>query len=287
MKTAFLGTGLMGKPMAARLLDAGYDLTVYNRTKSKTEEMQSKGAKAVDSPKDAIANSELVIVMVADYNAVCEVLFEDESMLKGKTVIQMSTISPSESALVEDRVNNLGAEFLEAPVLGSVPQAESGKLIVMVGGNKVKFEEVQSHLKNFGQKVVYAGEVGKATSMKLALNQLIASLAAAFSQSLALVREKGVDIKLFMDVLKGSPLFAPTFEKKLDNMINRDFANANFPAKHLLKDVKLFLDEARPLGMKTEPLQGIKSILINAVEEKMGENDYSTLYQIIHPENKK
>jgi 3-hydroxyisobutyrate dehydrogenase len=267
-------------------LDAGYDLTVYNRTKSKTEELQSKAAKTVDSPKEAIKNSDVVIAMVADYNAVCEVLFEDESALKGKSIIQMSTISPSESSLVEERVKNLGAEFIEAPVLGSVPQAEGGKLIVMVAGSKDKYAEYESLLKNFGEKVVYAGEVQKATSMKIALNQLIASLTAAFSQSLALIREKDVDIDLFMDVLKGSPLFAPTFDKKMDNMLSRDFSKANFPAKHLLKDVKLFLDEARPLGMKTEPLQGVKSILINAVEDKLGENDYSTLYQIIHPDNK-
>jgi 3-hydroxyisobutyrate dehydrogenase len=159
MKIAFLGTGLMGTPMARRAIDAGHDLVVYNRTRAKTEALIAAGARAVDSPRAAIATAEVVIVMVADGAAVRDLLFaqdvgEDVTRpshrsstaagekvgLAGRVLLQMSTIAPTESRAIAARVHQAGGAYLEAPVLGSIPQASDGSLIVLCGGAEELFE---------------------------------------------------------------------------------------------------------------------------------------------------
>ncbi len=134
MKVAFLGTGLMGGLMVQRLLGKGLEITVYNRTASKADSLKSKGAIVVAKSSDAIAACDVIIVMVADFNAVSAVLFNEEVSFKNKTVIQMSTIGPNESQTVQKRVEQSGGEYLEAPVLGGVAQIPVGQLIPMVGG---------------------------------------------------------------------------------------------------------------------------------------------------------
>jgi 3-hydroxyisobutyrate dehydrogenase len=283
MKIAFLGTGLMGAPMANRLLSAGYELTVYNRTKAKAIFLETKGAHIGQNPAAAIGDCDVIITMLADYKAVTDVLLKDKSVgFKGRTVIQMSTISPKESINVKNKIEESGGEYLEAPVLGSVPQVEAGALFILVGGSKEQFDKWQHLLKNFGKDVILIGNVGDAAATKLALNQLIASLISAFSMSLGYLREKEVDIESFMNILRKSALYAPTFDRKLANMLNRDFNNPNFPLKHMLKDVKLILSEFGSQKIDTSPINGVEEILQKAVDDRMDELDYSAMYNIIH-----
>jgi len=284
MKIAFLGTGLMGEPMAFRLLKANYNLYVFNRTISKTERLKKHQAKIFTAPEEAIKEPQLIITMLTDYNAIVEVLFRNKSNFKGKTLIQMSIIAPQESLLLKERIEQSGGEYIEAPVLGSTQQAESGELIVMVGCNSETFNRLKKILKNFGNSVIHVGDVGKASALKLALNQLIPSLLSAFATSLAYVINKGIDINIFMEILRKSALYAPTFDKKLPNMLKRDFDKANFPLKHMLKDINLIYQEFQNNNVNTQLVECVRNILINSVEVNLSDKDYSALYNIIHPE---
>lgn len=284
MKIAFLGTGLMGQKMAERLLEKGFNVTVWNRTKSKTENLKMKGADVAQTPSEAIIKSELIITMLSDFNAVCSVLFSEENNFGGKTVLQMSTIAPDESEILCDRVEQFDGEYLEAPVLGGLGQIPEGKLLPMVGSTKEQFEKWKPFLENFAESVNYMGEVGKGAAAKLACNQLIASLVTSFAMSLGYIQNEKIDVDAFMNVIRQSSYFAPAFDRKLNNMISRDFSNTNFPLKHLLKDINLALKEFFNNGINTIPLEGVKNIFLEAMRRNYSEQDYSALYSIINPD---
>jgi 3-hydroxyisobutyrate dehydrogenase len=127
------------------------------------------------------------------------------------------------------------------------------------------------------------GNVGKAAAAKLAFNQLIASLTTSFAMSLGYLRESGVNVKRFMEILRISALYAPTFDKKLNRMVNRNFVKPNFPVKHLLKDVDLMLGEFGKKGINIDPLEGVKKILLKAIADGEADMDYSALYNAVHP----
>jgi 3-hydroxyisobutyrate dehydrogenase len=127
------------------------------------------------------------------------------------------------------------------------------------------------------------GNVGKATAAKLAVNQLIASLTSAFAMSLGYLRESGVNVNRFMEILRNSALYAPTFDKKLKRMLTRNFNNPNFPVKHLLKDVDLMLTEFAKKGINIDTLEGVKKILLKNLDRNEAEMDYSALYNAVHP----
>jgi 3-hydroxyisobutyrate dehydrogenase len=283
-KIALFGTGLMGEPMAHRLLEAGYPLVVCNRTPSKTEALRVRGAAVAGTPKEALERADIYITMLADYPATADFLLtESRDYFNGKTFIQMGTIMPSESLKLNAWVEDAGGEYLEAPVLGSIPQVKGGTLFILVGATEEQFIKWEPLLKTFGDKRIHMGEVGKAAAAKLALNQLIASLTAAFSMSLGYLRQTGVEVEKFMGILRDSALYAPTFDKKFERMMKRDFARPNFPAKHLLKDVDLILEELGKTGIAAAPLKGVKEILLKAMELGEADQDYSALYNAVHP----
>lgn len=288
MRIAFWGTGLMGAPMVERLLNAGYEITAYNRTKAKAIKLESNGARVVDTPAESLKDTDVIMIMLSDYNTIKEVLPNSkETNYNGKTVIQMSTISPVESIELKNKIEKKGGTYIEAPVLGSIPQIKDGSLFVLFGGTKEQFNKWSHLLKNFGKEVTHIGEVGDASATKLALNQLIASLTTSFSMSLGYLRERNVNVDHFMNILRKSALYAPTFDKKLSNMMNRDFNNPNFPLKHLLKDVNLIINEFDSQKIKSNPLHGVRQVLSSAISAKMDDLDYSAIYNAIHPNNKK
>ncbi|MBU1101491.1 MAG: NAD(P)-dependent oxidoreductase [Bacteroidetes bacterium] len=284
MNIAFLGTGLMGAPMAERLLKNKLEVTCYNRTEKKANQLKKHGAIVKRNPAKAISENEIIIVMLSDYKAVENLLFYDGYKdYKGKTVIQMSTISTDENKKLEKKINKLGGGFLEAPVLGSIPQAKDGSLFVLVGGELELADEYSGLLSILGE-VEYIGKVGEASATKLALNQLIATETAAFSMSLGFLLKKGIDINPFMSILRQSALYAPTFDKKLDKYIKGDFENPNFPLKHMLKDVGLIERDLKLAGVNTEIIKAIQRLLKGGVENGLGDLDYSALYKTINPD---
>jgi 3-hydroxyisobutyrate dehydrogenase len=286
MKIGFLGTGLMGAPMAARLLAAGITVIAYNRTAEKLTPLQQLGAKIVTSPDQVIQEADCLILMLTNALAIQEVLGLNsvQSNLNNRTIIQMGTIAPSESKQLRDQIVAQGGEYLEAPVLGSIPEAKNGTLLVMVGATKKQFEQWSNLLTYFGSEPMLIGEVGTAAALKLALNQLIASLTSAFALSLAFLSKQEVNIEKFMTILRQSALYAPTFDKKLTRMLEKNYANPNFPTKHLLKDVNLFLEESDKLDLTAFNLTGVQRILEKALEMGLAEEDYSALYAAISTE---
>jgi 3-hydroxyisobutyrate dehydrogenase len=285
MKIGFIGTGLMGLPMAQRVLDASLPLVAYNRTPDKLEPLREAGVEIASAPDSLIRDSTCIVLMLTNIQAIREVLLAENSRkeLGGKTIIQMGTIAPTESKSLQAEVEAAGGNYLEAPVLGSIPEAKAGKLIVMVGSSPAQFEEWAKVLKCFGPEPLLVGPVGTAAAVKLALNQLIGSLTSAFATSLGFVLRQGVEVDLFMQILRESALYAPTFDKKLQRMVDRNYDNPNFPTKHLLKDTNLFLAEAESLKVSTSVVAAVSSILARALEMGLADEDYSALFSAIVP----
>lgn len=279
MEIGLIGTGLMGLPMAQRLVEESWSLIAYNRTPEKLEPLREMGVAIAPSPEVLIRACDCVVLMLSDAAAIEQVLFSEASRspLIGKTVIQMGTIAPTQSLKIRDQVVAAGGEYLEAPVLGSIPEAKVGKLKVMVGSTVEQLEQWRDLLECFGPDPVWVGSVGSAAAVKLALNQLIGSLTTGFATSLCFLQQQQVSIKPFMQILRQSALYAPTFDKKLQRLVDRDFSNPNFPTKHLLKDTRLFLTEAAALGINTGLVDAVEEILQQAIAQGLAEADYSAL----------
>ena len=286
MKIGVMGTGLMGRPMASRLIQGGHAVLAYNRTRSKAEPLVSEGARLCARPSEIIEEARAVVTMLSDAQTTAEVLGLQEARgpsFAGTTVIQMATIAPSESRQLMSAVARRGGEYFESPVLGSIPEARSGKLILMVGATEEQYAKWRDVLTLFGSTVRLIGPVGAAACVKLAMNQLIAALTIAFSESLALVRKEQVDVDAFMAIARESALYAPTYDKKLSRMLERDFANPNFPTKHLLKDVRLFRKAGAEVGIDTGTLRAFERLLDRAVEGGLAEADYAAVYESVDP----
>ncbi|BAZ78989.1 NAD(P)-dependent oxidoreductase [Sphaerospermopsis kisseleviana CS-549] len=283
MKVAFLGTGLMGLPMAQRLLAANIELIAYNRTPEKLAPLQAAGAAIATKPREAIRSAECIILMLSNAAAIYHVLLTDTSWhtLSGRSIIQMGTTTPQESQEIRNAVVAAGGEYIEAPVLGSIPEAETGKLIVMVGGEEEQYQRHVKLLSNFGPDPVYIGPVGSAASLTLALNQLIASLTTSFALSLAFVQLQGIDVELFMRVLRDSKLYAPIFDQNLNRMLDGNYSKANLPTKQLIKEIDLFISEAKSLGLNLSSIEGVKHILQSAMKMSYPEDDYSSVFPAI------
>ncbi|HIK15628.1 MAG TPA: NAD(P)-dependent oxidoreductase [Leptolyngbyaceae cyanobacterium M33_DOE_097] len=283
MQIGLIGTGLMGLPMAQRLLGAGFSLTAYNRTAAKLEPLQTAGAAIAPDPLTVLQNSDCTILMLTNAAAIHETVLPDgtRSVLPGKTLIQMGTIAPQESREIHAMVTASGGSYLEAPVLGSIPEARDGKLLVMVGGTPDQYTQWLPVLQCFGESPRLIGGVGQAAAVKLALNQLIGSLTAAFSTSLGFLLKENVAIEPFMEILRQSALYAPTFDKKLQKMLDQNFENPNFPTKHLYKDIHLFNQAAQLLNLDVEVVQAVEAILERSLAQGLADKDYSSLFATI------
>ncbi|ANV91691.1 MULTISPECIES: NAD(P)-dependent oxidoreductase [Cyanophyceae] len=285
MRISVFGMGLMGTPIALKLAQENFLVTAYNRTAEKLNPLEEQGLTVTTNPQTAIANSDYLILTLSDAAAIQTVLLENaDTSFTGKTIIQMGTIAPEESKAIAKAVQERQGQYLEAPVLGSIPEAKKGTLLVMVGGEETLFQACLPIFKTLGQDPKYIGAVGQAAALKLALNQLIAGLTASFSLSLGLIQREKVDLDKFMGILRDSALYAPTFDKKLPRMGDRTFANPNFPTKHLLKDTRLFLAAAKTVGLETTGLEGIREIIEQAIALNLAEADYSAIYQVINPD---
>ena len=269
----------MGQPMVKRLHDTGFQVCAYNRSISRLTPLESF-ALCTTEVTQAIQYSDILIMMVSDYDAIDSVIAQQS--LVGKTLLQMGTIAPEQSRQLATQVQANGGRYVEAPVLGSIPEVASGSLLIMLGGESADIEPCRPVLSQLGKSIRHLGAVGQAAAVKLALNQLIAALTTAFSTTLAFLQEEGSDIEGFMGILRESALYAPTFDKKLAKMQSRDFAQANFPLQHLLKDVSLFLQAAAPHPIDTRMLKSIQQLLEAALPTE-AEHDYSAVYTAVHP----
>jgi 3-hydroxyisobutyrate dehydrogenase len=285
MKIAVFGLGLMGSEIALRLLRQGLDVRGWNRSPGPARTLADQGLPIAATPAAAALGAEALILVLSDADAIHQTLFQGAAPpdLKGRICIQMGTIAPVESRNLAEAVARAGGSYLEAPVLGSLPEAREGRLIVMAGGDQALFQRCLPLLQVLGADPKRVGEVGQGAALKLAMNQLIAGLTATFSLSLGLVRAEGIEVETFMGLLRASALYAPTFDKKLPKYLSHDYAGANFPLKHLLKDVRLFRQVSEPLGLDNAFITTLEAACIRALGKGFGDQDYSALYEALVP----
>ena len=185
MKIGIVGTGMLGEAVGLHLLDVGYEITVFNRSKEKTEKLENKGAVVVDSPKNVAEKSELVIVVVKDADAVKDVVFGDCGILAGRhegmCIADMSTINPNSTREISKQVTENGIDYMEIPVMGGPNVAINGKLVIMASGKKEVFEKFKTIFESIADQSIYLGDTGTAHSIKLAMNLQIAMLALSLS----------------------------------------------------------------------------------------------------------
>jgi 3-hydroxyisobutyrate dehydrogenase len=279
MNISLIGTGLMGQALGEHLLAEGHTLTIFNRSPEKVTALQQQGASIASSAQEAVKSSEFCLLMLSDANAINTVLDQiDPDTFINKMIIQMGTIAPNESRIIAKRITDNNGHYLECPVLGSLPEARTGTLILMAGGSIDDYQTALPLLKIIGKDPQYIGGIGQGSTIKLSMNQLIAGLTSSFALSLALVEKEGIETEQFMKIVRDSALYAPTFDKKLERMLERDFSNPNFPTKHLAKDTRLFLSVAKQLGLETCALEGIDQLLDKTLAQGLDNTDYSALY---------
>ena len=274
MRIAFLGLGIMGRPMAQNLIKAGHDVKVWNRSRSKTVE----GARFATTPAEAAEHAEVVWICVSDTNAVEQILFgEDgvtESVKPGMIVVDSSTILPGASVKFAQQLREKGADFVDAPVTGSKVGAEGGQLIFMVGAHQQTFDKLQPLFSIMGKSAVRVGENGKGLAAKLSMNLMIALTFEGFAEALVLAKKQGVDLKPLMSLINQSMVRSGVVDYKAPFVLSRDFS-ANFPMRLMHKDIHLMLEAARQNGVKLPGLETVDKIYEASTREGHSELDYA------------
>ena len=249
----WIGLGTMGVPMANSLIRSGYNLSVFNRSPEKSQTLQQQGATVSESPAALIAKVDILIIMVTDDKAIKEI-FEGENGLlsaqaKGKTIINMSTVSPAISIEMEALCRLQGNHYLDAPVSGSVKQATEATLVIIAGGESEVFEEVKPVLESIGKLAIHFGEVGAGNRVKLVVNTLLAIQAQALAEALRFAEDLQVDKSALMEVLNNSALASPFIKIKGEAIVGGNFKPA-FSLDNIVKDLKLAkeIGLAYPLG---------------------------------------
>jgi 3-hydroxyisobutyrate dehydrogenase-like beta-hydroxyacid dehydrogenase len=248
----FIGLGLMGKPMARNLLRAGFPLIVWNRTRSKADDLVREGAKLAADPREAAAAADVLITIVSDPAALEEVLFDKDGALEGlragSTLVDSSTVSPDTARRVAKACAERGVDFLDAPVTGGTWGAQKGELVFMIGGKQEVLERVKPVLEAMGKKFFLLGPNGAGQTVKLGMNLLLALQVDAFAEALALVTAAGVPADRLMEVLQSSMARSGVLDVKAPMMVKGEFP-ASFPLRLMHKDVRLALELAREHGV--------------------------------------
>ena len=276
---ALLGTGTLGSAIARRFLSQGLDVHVWNRDSSRTAPLIDLGAIAITDLQTATHDCHSIVTVLTNGAVTTEVVAA-LGPLNGSTLISMGTMGLSESKALATQVLLQKGSYLEAPVLGSKPQALSGSLLVMAGGDADVFEQQLELLRHLSQQPKLVGPVGSGAATKLALNQLIASLTHSFSLSLRLIQQAGVPVETFMEILRPSALYAPTFDKKLERMLLGHYEDPNFSTALLRKDLELFLQETSEAGLQDLGLQGLAELLNKAKGTQLDHQDYCALHEL-------
>ena len=289
MKIGIIGIGMLGEAVTLNLLNLGFDVSVYNRTKEKAAEVEKNGATVMDSPKAVADNSELIIIIVKDASAVKEVSFGKngitESENKKLIVADMSTIEPSESREIADKFEQKQIQKLEIPVMGSPNVAITGKLVMMASGPKNSFDQCKTIFEKIANKVFFLGTQGTANSIKLAMNLQITMLALSLSEGITLVEKSEVDPKIFLEVLNSTYFKTGMSENKAFKMIDGDY-DATFTLSNLKKDISTMISTSKKLGIELPMIMKAEKIYENAIKEGLGNNDYTGIIEYIKKINK-
>jgi 3-hydroxyisobutyrate dehydrogenase-like beta-hydroxyacid dehydrogenase len=281
-RTAFLGLGIMGWPMAANLAAAGHELTVWTRSREKAERFAAEhGARSAATPAQAAAEAGLMVTMLPDSPEV-EAVLEAARPPAGALAVDMSTIRPSASRALARRLAERAVGFLDAPVTGSRPKAEDATLTIMVGGEAADLERARPLLEAMGALIVHAGPSGHGSMIKLINNTMAAVNAAALGEGIALARAAGVDLDALEAVARSGSGSSAMLELKAEPMRTADFEPL-FKLEHMLKDVRHCLAEARELGLDLTVAGAAERLYGAAEAEGLGGRDFAAVIRAIEP----
>ena len=284
MKIGIIGIGMLGEAVSLNLLNSGYEVSVYNRTKEKTINVEKKGAKVMESPKILAENTELIIIIVKDAIAVKDVSFGKNGIIKSKNknliVADMSTIDSIESKDIANEFQKNHIQKLEIPVMGGPNVAIKGELVMMASGQKTSFDYCKTVFDKIANKIFFLGEQGIANSIKLAMNLQITMLALSLSEGITLVKKSNVDPKIFLEVLNSTYFKTGMSENKAFKMIEGNY-NPTFTLANLKKDITTMTNTAKKLGIELPMINKAEELYKDAINEGLGDLDYTGIIEYI------
>ena len=280
MKIGFIGLGIMGKPMSKNLVKAGYDVVVYNRSKSSVEELVALGAEAANSPKEVAERADIIVTMLPNSPQVLAICLGENGIIEGskegQVVIDMSSIDPLKSREVYETFATKGVDFLDAPVSGGEPKAIDGTISVMVGGKKEVFDKSYDIMKAMAGSVVYVGDVGAGNITKLANQVIVALNIAAMSEAFTLATKAGVDPELVYQAIRGGLAGSTVLDAKAPLVMDRKF-DPGFRIELHIKDLQNVLDTSHELGASLPLTSQVMEIMQALRADGHEKNDHSAI----------
>jgi len=270
-KIGWIGLGNMGIPMVTQLIKATYEVTVYNRSKDKETSLKNLGVSTSATPKDLINSMEIIFIMVSDDEAINQIFKAENGLLAGdsagKTIINMSTVSPGISKEMAGLCAAKGNFYLDAPVSGSVKQAETGTLVIMVGGEEKAYKTVKPVLEKLGKLTMHIGDIGAGNNAKLAINSLLALYAQGLAETIVFANQNGVKTEDLLELINHAAIGNLFTKIKGDAILQGNF-QAAFALKHIVKDLGL----AKAEGLSS-PLANAAFETFKNAEAELGEED--------------
>ena len=283
-KLGFVGLGVMGSRVVKRLLDAGYTVSGYNRTKSKAQWLLDAGMTWGESPRTVAESSDVVFSMVTNTAALNAVALGDDGIIAGlshgKIYVEMSTVSPAASRDLANEVKAKSAAMLDAPVSGSVITLEQGQVSFMVGGDAAVFEKVKPILLNIGPKVTHVGANGLAVTMKIAVNLSLAVQMLALSEGILLAEKAGIDRKTALEVMLNSVIASPMVKYRGPFVLQLP-EEAWFDVNMMQKDMNLALELGQQLGVPLPTTQVTNAMLTTTRELGFEKEDFAVMFQAL------
>jgi len=284
VKIGIIGTGMLGEAVGLHLLDSGYSVSVYNRTKSKTKNLEEKGADVAELPSVVAESSDLIITCVKDADAVKQVLFGQNGVVSGKhddmTVADMSTINPNAAKEISKKLHDEGIKSIEIPVMGGPNVAINGKLVLMASGDKESFERFSKVFNTIANKRFFLGESGSAHSIKLAMNLQISLLALSLSEGIMLTKKAGFDPEIFLEILNSTYFSTGMSQNKAFKMIKDEY-QPTFTLKNMKKDLDTIIASAKDFDAKLPIAERANEIYKQALDAGFGEIDYTGILAYI------
>ena len=284
-RVGFVGLGIMGSRQAANLARAGYELTVYNRTRATADAWVAEhGGTVADTPAAVGAASDIVVTMVVDGDQVRAVLLGPDGVAAeaapGTLCVDMSTIAPWQTRAIAAELQQRGVRMLDAPVTGSSPKAEAGTLTIMAGGAAEDFARAEPLLRVMGELVVHVGELGQGEMLKIINTAVAAANAATVGEALIVAQRTGVDLDALVEVMSAGAGGSAMLELKSRAMRDHDYTTL-FKLEHMLKDVRLCLEEAQAAAAPFAAAARARDVLVAAMARGHGEDDFAALIEAL------
>jgi 3-hydroxyisobutyrate dehydrogenase len=281
----FIGLGIMGSRQAANLAKAGYQLTVFNRTRERAEQWAAEhGGHVAAGPREVAERSNVVITMVVDGPQVEAMLLGEDGALPGaresSLFIDMSTIAPATARELAETISARGHAFVDAPVTGSSPKAEAGTLTIMCGGAEADVERARPLFEVMGEKIVHAGEAGQGQAVKVLSQGVTAVNCATLAQAITVGRRTGLDLDALLDVMTGGSADSTMRQLKGRPMVEHDYSPL-FRLEHMLKDVVLCLEESRAAGASFPFVALAGELYAAGVGRGLGQQDFSAVLEVV------